>query len=227
MKESVIPNKPYEKFDAYGPEHLTESELLAIILRTGTKESSALQVAEKVLEQARGPREGLLGLYDMSVDELMKIKGIGRVKAIKLKCITELSMRISRSVAKTAFLCSNSQTVADYFMEYLRHRETECVILVSLDAKGQILRETCLSNGSVRMSLISPREIFLEALSRKAVNILLVHNHPSGDPFPSDSDIELTSAVKNMGDVLNIPLIDHVVIGDNKYFSFKENELLQ
>lgn len=215
-------NKPYEKFMAFGPEHLTESELLAIILRTGTKEVSATQLAEQVLELSRYPREGLLGLYDVSLEELMQIKGIGQVKAVKLKCLTELSMRISRASAKAGMQVCNSHTVADYFMEQLRHRTTECVILVCLDAKGQILKESLLSNGSVNMSLISPREIFMEALKQRAVNVLLVHNHPSGDPTPSSSDKALTDNVREMGEKLDIPLLDHIIIGDNRYASFKE-----
>lgn len=225
-KQNVVPNRPYEKFLAYGPEHLTESELLAIILRTGTKEANAVQLAEQVLRLTRPPREGLLGLYDFSLEELMRIKGIGQVKAVKLKCLTELSMRISRATAREGMVCSDSASVAGYFMEQLRHRETECVLLVSLDGRGRIIKESLLSNGSVRMSLISPREIFVEALQQKAVNILLIHNHPSGDPSPSKSDVELTQAVKEMGEKLEIPLLDHIIIGDNRYTSFKESFLL-
>lgn len=213
---------PYEKFMAMGPEYLTESELLAIILRTGTKEVSALDLARQVLSLSRGPREGLLGLYDVSLEELKSIKGIGNVKAVKLKSLTELSQRISRATAREGLLIRNSRTVADYFMEQLRHRETECVILVSLDTKGQILKETQLSSGSVRMSLVSPREVFLEALTQKAVSIILVHNHPSGDPSPSESDKQLTLNLKELGDKLEIPLLDHIIIGDNRYTSFKE-----
>ncbi len=224
-KENV-PNKPYEKFLAYGPEHLTESELLAIILRTGTSNTSAVELAEQVLELAKPPREGLLGLYDITLEELMQVRGIGEVKAVKLKCLTELSMRISRATASERMQCSDSGSVADYFMEQLRHKDTECVMLVSLDVKGQILKETLLSSGSVRMSLISPREIFLEALQDKAVNIILVHNHPSGDPTPSEADLVLTQSVKEMGDALEIPLLDHIIIGDNRYTSFKESDLL-
>ena len=226
VKSTIVPNKPYEKFLAYGPEHLTESELLAIILRTGTKEVSALELAEQVLAITRPPKEGLLGLYDISMDDLMKIKGIGEVKAVKLKCLTELSMRISRASAKEAMLFHDSGTVAEYFMEFLRHKDTEWVIVVSLDAKGKMLKETVLSNGSVKASLISPREIFLEALYRKAVNIILIHNHPSGDPQPSDCDLELTDHVRRVGLMLDIPLLDHIIIGDKRYISFKELCLL-
>lgn len=213
---------PYEKFLTYGPEHLTESELLAIILRTGTREASATQVAEQILKLALPPKEGLLGLHDITLEQLKSIKGIGEVKAVKLKCLTELSMRISRATAKQGLQFHNSKTVAAYFMEQLRHKTTECVILVCLDAKGQLLRETVMSSGSVRMSLISAREIFMEALNNKAVNIILVHNHPSGDPTPSGSDLTVTEHVREMGEKLDIPLLDHIIIGDNRYISFKE-----
>ena len=215
-------NLPYEKFRQLGPQSLTESELLAIILRTGTRDKSALQLAEEVLQLSKYPREGLLGLYEVSLEELMAIKGIGMVKAVKLKCLTELTMRMSRSCAKSKLCFKNPATVADYYMEKLRHLDTECVILVSLDAKGELLKEKKLSDGSVRMSMISPREIFLEALKNKAVNVILVHNHPSGDPTPSRADIEMTQIVHEMGEMMDIPLLDHIIIGDNQYASFRE-----
>ena len=213
---------PYERFLRFGPENLTEAELLAIIIRTGSKEMNALEVADQVLRLARYPKEGLLGLYSVTLEDLKSIKGIGEVKAVKLKCLTELSRRISESRAKDGMSFQSSGQVAGYFMEKLRHRETECVILVCLDSKGQLIAEQQLSQGSVKMALISPREIFLEALSNRAVNIILVHNHPSGDPTPSKADIELTENVRKIGDQLDIPLLDHIVIGDNKYFSFRE-----
>lgn len=222
-KESIqTQDMPYERFVRFGPESLTESELIAIILRTGTKDCSALELAKQVLSMARYPREGLLGLYDVTLEELMGIKGIGMVKAIKLKCLTELSMRISRACAGQGLSFTDSKMVAGYFMEKLRHKDTECVFLICLDSKGQMLQEKMISNGSVNMSLISPREIFLEALHAKAVNIILVHNHPSGDPAPSRSDKELTQNVRELGDKMNIPLLDHIIIGDNRYTSFRE-----
>ena len=213
---------PYERFLRFGPENLTERELLAIIIRTGTKDQSALQLAENVLGLARYPREGLLGLYDVSIEELKSIKGIGEVKAIKLKCLTELSMRISTATAREGLCFHDSAAVARYFMEKLRHRDTECVILVCLDAKGQMIEEKRLSEGSVRMSLISPREVFLEALKSRAVHILLVHNHPSGNPAPSRADIELTQNIRELGEKMDISLLDHIIIGDNRYTSLKE-----
>ena len=219
---NTVQELPYERFLRFGPENLTEAELLAIIIRTGTKEKSALQLAEQVLNLARYPKEGLLGLHDMTLDELKSVKGIGEVKAIKLKCITELSKRISMTSASEGISFQTSAQVAACYMERLRHRNTECVILLCLDTKCRLIRETKLSEGSVRMSLISPREIFLEAFEAKAVNILLIHNHPSGDPTPSVSDIKLTENVREMGEKMDIPLLDHIVIGDNTYVSFKE-----
>ncbi|MBO4982087.1 MAG: DNA repair protein RadC [Lachnospiraceae bacterium] len=213
---------PYERFVRFGPENLTESELLAIILRTGTKDKSAVELADQVLSLARYPREGLLGLYDVTLEELMQIKGIGMVKAVKLKSLAELSMRISRASAKEGLCFLNSSAVAGYYMEKLRHRDTECVMLVCLDGKGQLIGEKKLSDGSVKMSLVSPREVFIEALHQRAVNIILVHNHPSGDPTPSYADREVTRSLFELGEKMDIPLLDHIIIGDNRYTSFKE-----
>lgn len=217
-----VADMPYEKFKYLGPEALTERELLAIILQTGTKDKTVLELAGEVLALSKTPREGLLGLYDVSLEELMEIKGIGFVKAVKLKCLTELSMRISRSSVKEGLLFNSAHLVAQYFMEKLRHRDTECVVLLCLDTRGRLLEEKKLSDGSARMSLISPRQIFLEAIHAKAVNIILVHNHPSGDPTPSLADIELTHNVYVLGQMMDILLLDHIIIGDNRYASLKE-----
>lgn len=219
-------NLPYEKYLRFGPEALTESELLAIILRTGTRDKSAVELAEEILALSQTPRTGLLGLYDIPLERLLEIKGVGEVKAVKVKCITELAMRINIACAQKGLIVNNPATIANYFMEKLRHRRKECVILAGLDAKGQIICEVFLSSGSVNMSLISPREVFLEALRHEAVNIILVHNHPSGDPTPSGCDIEITKRVKNMGEQLDVKLLDHIIIGDNCYTSLKEQQII-
>lgn len=215
---------PYERFLRFGPESLTEAELLAIILRTGTREKSALQLAEEVLKLFRYPNDGLDGLYRVTLEELLGIKGIGEVKAVKLKCLAELSLRISQAAAQKGICFTKSGQVAAYFMERMRHKDTECTLLLCLDSKGQLLKESKMSEGSVRMALISAREIFMEALEWKAVNIILLHNHPSGDPNPSQSDIRVTLDIREMGDKMNIPLLDHIIIGDKSYISFMEND---
>lgn len=214
---------PYEKFLSFGAESLTEGELLAIILRTGTPEKSALELANEVLSLGKYPRVGLLGLHDLSLEELKKVKGIGEVKAVKLKSLTELAMRISRTMAKNDFNVRDPGTVAAYFMEKLRHRKTECVYLLCLDTKGLILEELKLSEGSVNKALISPREVFIKALKAEAVNVILIHNHPSGDPTPSSLDREVTARLVRMGYEIGIPLLDHVIIGDNSFYSFRQS----
>ncbi len=228
-KMNILPmnqNQPYEKFISHGPQALTDSELIAIMLRTGTRDKSALALAGEVLQAGDYSKKGILGLYDVSLKELCKIKGIGMVKAVKLKCILELSMRLSRAHAREGLIVNDPRTIAGYFMEQLRHRKTECVIVACLDGKGELTYEEKISEGSVKMSLISPREIFLQALKHEAVNIILVHNHPSGDPTPSRADEILTENVAMAGKQMDIPLLDHIVIGDNRYFSFREAELL-
>lgn len=224
QKTNSSENLPYEKYLRFGPEALTESELIAIILRTGTRDRSAVEIAQEVLSLT--PRKGLLGIYDIPLEKLMEVKGLGQVKAVKIKCIAELAMRINTATARNGLIVTKPETVANYFMERLRHRRKECVILACLDAKGQLLSEVLLSSGSVNMSLISPREVFLEALRNEAVNIILIHNHPSGDPTPSRSDVEITQCIKEMGDKLDVPLLDHIIIGDNCYVSFKEQHCI-
>lgn len=221
-KKHSSENLPYEKFLRFGPENLTESELLAIILRTGTRDKTALDLAEEVLALSKSNRTGLLGLYDIPLHKLTEVKGIGEVKAVKIKCLTELAMRINTATAKGGLIIQKPSTIADYFMEKLRHRKKECVVLVCLDSKGQILQEIFLSSGSVKMSLLSPRDVFIEALRYEAVNIILIHNHPSGDPAPSGCDLQITKDICEMGNKLDLPLLDHIIIGDNCYTSFKE-----
>lgn len=218
--------KPYEKFVAYGAEHLTDAELLAIILRTGTKNCDALSLAKQVLNQSACGKNGLLGLYHISLEQLSAIRGIGTVKAVKIKCITELSRRIACTKAWEEIVFQKSGTVAAYYMEKLRHLNRECVILMLLDSKGHLIKETELSSGTVRMSPLSPRDVFIEALKAEAVQMILIHNHPSGDPTPSRDDIRVTEVISRMGQELELPLADHIIIGDQKYMSFREKGLL-
>ncbi len=223
---AMNPQLPYERFLRFGPESLTEAELLAVILRTGTRDRSALELAEEVLKKGRYPREGLLGLYEISAEELMEIKGIGQVKAVKLKALAELAKRMHEATASKGLEFHSPGSVARYYMERLRHLRTECVYLLCLDAKGQMIGEKRISDGSVKMAVISPREIFMEALRLQAVHIMLLHNHPSGDPTPSNTDIEVTRNIQSLGRMMDIRLLDHIIIGDNKYTSFMELEYL-
>lgn len=215
---------PYEKFETYGPETLSDAELIAILLRTGTRDCNSVQLAKQILTlgSQTGQSGGLLTLQHVSLPQLMSIKGVGKVKAIRLKCVTELSKRMAMQSFRHGIRFDKPSTVAGYYMEQLRHLEVEQVILVMTDNKNRFLQDMILSKGTVNMSVLSPREIFLQAIRMQAVHILLVHNHPSGDPTPSRQDIEITWRIYEAAQILNIPLVDHIIIGDNVYTSLKE-----
>ncbi|MBD5136901.1 MAG: DNA repair protein RadC [Lachnospiraceae bacterium] len=217
--------RPYEKCLAYGAEALNEQELLAVIIRTGSKGESSIKLAERILSLSEG-NKGILGLMHLSIEELMSVKGIGAVKAIQIKCIVELSRRISKANARTGLNLSDPASIADYYMEDLRHLEREQLILVMMNTKNRLIRDTVMTTGTVNASLVSTREVFVEALKCSAVYIVLVHNHPSGDPTPSREDIINTKQIKDAGNLIGITLLDHIIIGDNKYISLRQRGIL-
>lgn len=217
---------PYEKFIAFGPESLSDAELLAIIIRTGTKHENSTELGHKVLQLYKGRSKGISGLYHVALSELMSVSGIGLVKAVKIKCVTEFSRRIAKEQMEPGICFSTPPAVAQYYMERLRHLETEQVFMVMTDNKNYFISEILISQGTVNSSLLSTREIFLQALRYQAVHILLLHNHPSGDPEPSKQDIAITKIIQEASELLQIPLVDHIIIGDNSYRSFKEIGLL-
>lgn len=211
---------PYEVVKEYGAEELDDKELLAVFIRTGTRKQNAVEVADRVLNSF--PERNLLGLCHIPWKELMKIPGIGEVKAIRLKCLAELARRISKMEARKGLKFDQPGTIWQYYKESLRHEEREKVILIMLDQKLQMLSDAVLSIGTVRESIVSPRELFLLALKEKAVQIMLVHNHPSGDPTPSRADLAITRRVQMLGAMMEIPLTDHIIIGDKTYCSLRE-----
>jgi DNA repair protein RadC len=217
---------PYEKFLKLGAESLSEKELLAIILRTGTKNCPAVVLAEKVLSLAKGREKGLNALHHISLSELMEIPGIGEVKAVKIKCIAELAKRMAKETAACSLQFDLPETVAAYFMEELRHEEKEKVLLLSLDNGLHLIESCVLSVGTANASLVSPREVFVRACRCQACQIMLLHNHPSGDASPSRQDIYITKKIKDAGILVDIPLLDHIIIGNGCYTSFKEKDLL-
>lgn len=227
MKELPETERPYEKCLSQGAGALSDSELLAVILKTGTRGSSSLHLANEILKYLQNSSyPGLVGLHYISLEELTKIHGIGRVKAIQLKCIGELSKRIATASARSTLSFNNPVTIAQYYMERLRHEEQEHMICVMLDSKNHLLGEQVLTKGISNATLITPREVYLAALQYHAVNLILVHNHPSGDPTPSKCDLEVTERIFDAGEMLGIALLDHIIIGDHRYISFREQGLL-
>ena len=214
-------DRPYEKCLRLGAEALSDGELLAVLLRTGTKGCPSVDMADEILNLSKD-REGLLGLYQLSLAQLQSVKGVGKVKAVQIKCIGELSKRIATATARKGLSFNQPETIAEYYMERLRHEEQELLICMMLDTKNHLLGEEMVFKGTVNSSLVNPREIFLAAVSYHAVGILLVHNHPSGDPTPSRADMDFTERVRRAGDILGIPLIDHIIIGDHRFLSFRQ-----
>ncbi len=217
---------PYERFLEFGPASLTDAELLAIIIRTGTQGITPVEIGSKLLEMGEKYAEGLAGLHHLSLDEIMSVPGIGEVKAVKLKCIAELSNRISKSTMGIRKVFHNTADIANYFMEEMRHHETEHVKIVYFNNQMMLTGDEEMATGTVNAASISPREIFIGAMKNRAVRIAMLHNHPSGDPSPSIQDIDLTDRVNQAGRFLDIKLIDHIIIGDRRYYSFAENKLL-
>lgn len=209
--------QPYERCLADGPSVLNDAELLAVILRTGSVGENSIALASRLLGMG-----GLAELTSMSIVQLQKIRGIGRVKAVQIKCIGELCKRMARARSSVQQVFSSPDRIAEYYMEELCREDREKTILLLLNNKSHLLHDTVLTVGTVNCSLLSPREVFLEAFRYEAVNIALIHNHPSGDPTPSMQDIAVTRQIARAGELLNIFLVDHIIIGDHTYISLKE-----
>ncbi len=218
-------DRPYEKCVRYGVRALTNRELLAAILRTGAKEKSVLELAGELLKLVP-EREGFTGLRRMEIEELSSVRGIGKVKAVQLKCVLEIARRMAREEAGEGTFFTSPAVVAEYYMEDLRHEEQEVLLLLMLNQKGRLLKEKYMFKGTVNVSVVSPREIFLEALASRAVQIILLHNHPSGDARPSGEDLDVTRRIAEAGEILGIHLADHIIIGEHTYMSFREKNYL-
>ena len=225
MKEMLKEDRPYEKCLEMGASALSDSELLAVMLRTGTKGQSALELAQYLLNEQCG-NEGILNIHSFTQEKLKAIKGIGTVKAIQILCLSELAKRLAKASAKEGLIFSLPSTIAEYYMEDMRHRKQEHMKLLMLNTKSKLVGEADVSKGTVNASLISPRELFIEALGKSAVSIILLHNHPSGDPTPSENDIFITKRIQEAGKLIGIELLDHIIIGNNCYMSFAEAKLL-
>lgn len=226
MRDIPKNDRPYEKCLRIGPEGLSDAELLSVIIRTGSRDENSIILAEKILA-LNYPRDGILGLLHLSLPELMQVRGIGKVKGTQLLCVGELSRRIwKRDVLRKMTVFNEPNTIVNYFMEDMRHMEQEQLYVMLLNTKNVLIKDILMSKGTVNASIASPREIFIQALRYQAVSIILVHNHPSGDPTPSQEDCHLTRRVQEAGSLIGIQLMDHIIIGDNSYSSFRKEGML-
>lgn len=214
--------RPFEKYQKYGLNVLSDAELLALILRTGTRQINCMELCRRVLEAGGG---SLAGLYGKTEKELQKISGIGPVKAVEIICVCELARRIAKARRSYDEPLDAAVKIAERYMEEMRHFKEEHVILLLLDIKCRLIKELTISIGTVNQSFLRPREVFVQALKYEAVNLVLLHNHPSGDPTPSKSDIFITDKIIEVSELIGIPLVDHIIIGDCCYISFREKGL--
>ncbi|EIJ79039.1 hypothetical protein PB1_15814 [Bacillus methanolicus PB1] len=214
--------RPRERFIQSGPESLSNHEILAILLRTGTKEESVLQLANRLLTHF----EGLRLLKDATLEEITAIKGIGKAKAIQVLAAVELGRRIANLSYDDRYVIRSPEDGAKYLMNDLRFLSQEHFVCLYLNTKNQVLHRQTIFIGSLNASIVHPREVFKEAFRRSAASIICAHNHPSGDPTPSREDIEVTKRLAECGKIIGIDLLDHLVIGENKYVSLKEKGYL-
>lgn len=220
MKEMPETERPYEKLELYGEKCLSNAELLAIIIKCGTKEETSVQVAQNILKSNYDPQMGDLNfLKYMSIQELMQIKGIGRVKAIQLKAICELVVRMSKPSNYKRVQINSTENMAELVMEELRFEKREFVKLFLLNTKNEILKSIDIAVGGTNFANVNIKEILAEALKIEAPKIILVHNHPTGDPTPSMADIKFTDRLYNATQIFDIELLDHIVIGNKNYKS--------
>lgn len=219
IKKLPKSERPYEKAQMYGIENLSNSELLAIIIKTGTKEKTSVELAQEILSIESENKENIQFLQDISIEEFMHIKGIGKVKAIQIKAICELTKRMSRPIENIEIKIRTSDNVAQLLMNEMKYEKREKLKVLVLNTKNVLLKIIDVSYGGTNSATVEPKDVLTEPIKMGAPRIILVHNHPSGEPTPSEEDIELTKRIYKAASILGITLLDHVIIGNNKYVS--------
>lgn len=218
LKQLPISERPYEKLEMYGESTLSNSELLAIIIKTGTKEETALELAQKVL-LLNNESNNLRFLTQVSIEELTKIKGIGKVKAIQLKAVCEIAKRMGRPINTQKIVIKTPLDVANLLIEELKYEKREILKVIMLNTRNEIQKITDIAVGGTASINIEAKDVLKEAVKMEMPKIIMVHNHPSGNAMPSQADIEFTQRVNKSAELLGLQLLDHIVIGDGTYES--------
>ena len=214
--------RPRERFVQHGAQSLSNHELIAILLRTGTKDESVLQLSNRLLSHF----EGLRDLKSATLEEITSIKGIGYAKAIQILTAVEIGRRVANLSFNERYVIRSPEDGAKYMMNDMRFLSQEHFVCLYLNTKNQVLHKQTIFIGSLNASIVHPREVYKEALRRSAASVICLHNHPSGDPTPSREDIEVTKRLSECGKIIGIDLLDHLIIGENKFVSLKEKGYL-
>jgi len=224
IKDLPEDERPRERLFKYGTQSLKTSELLAILIRVGNRQETAVQVAEKILQKYNGDLKRMSCETEKQLSD--GIKGLGKSKAAQIMAAFELGKRLSAFTGNERPQISSPRDVAQIFMSRLRYLSTETLHVLSLDTKNYVTKHRRIFEGSLDVSIIHPREIFRFALEESAAAIIIVHNHPSGDPTPSEDDLKITRQLVEAGRILDIPVLDHIVIGDGRYVSLREQGII-
>ena len=218
IKDIPKNERPRERCIKYGVSNLSNEELLSIILKSGTRNCSVKVLSERILSNLKDISE----LKDYTINTLTNINGIGKVKAIELLCALELGKRVYYRKEKESIKLNSSDKIYNYFKDIFIDEKQEYFYAIYLDSKSKLIDYKLLFKGTINSSCVHPREVFKYAYLESAYSIVVIHNHPSGDPTPSNEDIKLTDVLFQIGKLNAIPVVDHIVFGDNKYYSFYE-----
>jgi len=219
IKDLPPEERPRERMYLYGPDKLSNAELLAILLRTGSRQESALGLARRILERAGSLRQ----LPELTLEELMEIGGIGPSKAVQIAAALELGRRLGITYREAGAEIRSPTDAARVLMEEMRFFNREYFRAVLLNTKNRVISIEDISVGSLSVSIVHPREVFRPAVRKSAASIILVHNHPSGDPTPSKEDCKVTDKIVQAGEMIGIKVLDHIILGEGSYYSFKEH----
>lgn len=225
VRDLPLEERPREKLLMHGAASLSDTELLAVLLRTGTASVSVLHLAEEVLAKYRD--KGLSAMMYMAPQEIASIHGIGMAKAATIIASVELGRRLSVRASEKIERIDSPEDAAKYVMPLLRFERREHFLVLLLDIRNRIIAMPTISIGGLTASIAEPREIFREAIQHSAASIILIHNHPSGDPAPSQEDIYLTKRMMKAGDLMGIPILDHVILGDDNFVSLKVEGMIK
>lgn len=223
IKEMHDSDRPRERLMNYGPDKLTNQELLGIIINTGNREESSITVANRIIKDMKTIRE----LRGLTYQELISVKGIGEAKAITILAVIELAIRMHTHSLEEDIYIKSPDDVSNLLMEKMRYYQQEHFVVLYLSTKNMVIHQETMFKGSLNTSIVHPREVYKEAVKRSAAAIICVHNHPSGDPSPSREDIEVTKRLHECGEMIGVDFLDHIIIGSGKYISLKEMNFIK
>lgn len=211
--------RPYEKLEMYGEEKLSNAELLAIIIKSGTKEESSVSLAQRILSLEKNGENNLKFLQNISMKEFMSIKGIGKVKAIQLRALCELTKRMSTPINTNQIQINSPKDVAELLTDEMKYEKKEKVKAIILNSKNVIIKIADICTGTTNSAMLRPKDVLHEIIKLGEPKIILVHNHPSGDPMPSKSDFEFTERLVQAANIVGVELLDHIVVAEKGYNS--------